>query len=396
MLEPATPAKEIRVCIVQQIVPHYRVPVFDLLARQPNVTLSVWSGHRAQGSLKAAPGTGAYKEMDAPARAIGPINWQPAQVTAAKRTGADRFDVIIYSWNARLIHLSRALRIARRNGIATFLWGHGYSKDESPRRRALRNRLLKLSDGCILYNHAAAQRLIDEGVPRERVFVALNAIDQTPIQTAGEHWRARPEDLARFRREHGLRESSHDLILFISRLEPDKHIDRLIDAFSIMAKENPHAKLALIGRGTMENQLRQRVRELSLQDRVIFAGSVYDDMDLAPWFLSSACMAYPAAIGLSVLHAFGYGVPVVTTDDLPSHNPEIEAVRDHHNGLLYRDGDIDDFAAKIGRCLDDQSLRARLGDAAIETIRAPDGFCIERMVRGFTDAIAYARQTPKH
>ena len=163
-------AASTRVCILQQIVPHYRVPVFDLLARQPGIKLSVWADmHPAGGSLKAAKGTGTYAEADAPVKKLGPLLWQPGQIAAAT---SGEFNVIIFSWNARLAHLARALRICRRKGVATLLWGHGFSKNESRWRRRMRNRLPRLADGSVVYNRAAAERLASEGFDRQRIFVA--------------------------------------------------------------------------------------------------------------------------------------------------------------------------------------------------------------------------------
>jgi len=372
------------------------VPVFDLLARQPGIELSIWSDHYPQGSLHPAPGTGAYQQVYTPYKFLGPIHWQPMQVAAAKRAASGELDVMIFSWNSRLVHLGRALRICRRAGVPTLLWGHGYTRNESQRgawRQRWRNRLLDLSSGCIVYNNMAADRLHRDGVSRERVFVALNALDQKPIQAARTDWVSRPSDLKRFQAERALADA--ELVLFISRLEPNKRVELVIDAFALVAKQRPRAKLALIGRGPLEQALREQAARLGIADRVIFAGAVYDEANLAPWFLSSACMAYPVAIGLSLLHAFGYGLPAVTSDDIESHNPEIEALRPGENGLLYRDGDLADFAEKIVECLRDPALRQRMGQAALETVREPDGFCIPRMVRGFTDAIAFAMKSAK-
>ena len=39
-------------------------------------------------------------------------------------------------------------------------------------------------------------------------------------------------------------------------------------------------------------------------------GSIYDEIELAPWFLTADAFVYPENIGLSILHAFGYGLPV--------------------------------------------------------------------------------------
>lgn len=377
-----------RVAIVQQVVPHYRLPVFDLLARQPGIALTVWSAQRAQGSLKHVPSPGSYREGLAPLRMIAGFCWQPALVSIAK---SDAHDVVIYSWNARLLHLPRALRTCRNRGVPTLLWGHGYSKDESAIRRRTRNRLLNLSDGCLLYNSSAARQLASEGFDPKRLFVAQNALDQGPIDAARTNWLNRPDALRDFRRSHGLPE--HATALFISRLEADKRIDLLLRAFAIVVRARPEARLAVIGRGSEEAALRTLSMQLGIERNILFAGSVYEEEHLAPWLLSASCMAYPVAIGLSIFHAFGYGLPVVTSDDIASHNPEIEAFRPNENGLAYRDGDIDDFAAKILACMGDEASHRRMREAALRTVRSPDGYCLDRMVKGFTDAIAFVRES---
>ena len=383
-------ARVCRVCIVQPLVPHYRVPVFEMLSRQPGISLSLWSDHLPQGSISPVRGSGSYEEVHTPFKYLGPVYWQPKQVTAAKAAAAGRYDMVIFSWNARLVHLRHALRICRRAGVPTLLWGHGYSKNDTPHRRRIRNRMLNLSSGCIVYNHASANRLASEGVDPSRIFVALNAIDQSPINEARNHWLARPEELARFQHENDL--AFGKSALFISRLEPAKGIDLLLEAYALLAKHQPSGRLVIIGKGSAEQALRAKAAALGIAKRVTFVGSVYEESNLAPWFLSVSCMAYPVAIGLSILHAFGYGLPVVTSDDFASHNPEIEALRPGDNGLAYRNGDVEDFAAKMLACMNDNNARARMSEAAMQTVRSPDGFCIERMVKGFMDAITTVRK----
>ena len=381
----------VRVCIVQPLVPRYRVPVFERLAAQPGIDLEIRAGTGEPGSsLEAAAPSDMFRFVAAPQKRIGPFLSQPGQVEAVS-TG--EFDVVILSWNARYLQLAKALRVARKRGVRTILWGHGYSKRESSLRRFNRNRFLRLADACLVYNHTAAKRLVAEGTPCEKVFVALNAIDQAPIAAARGHWLERPDALRDFQRQHNLAlaEGSDrpDLVVFVSRLEPDKRVDLLIEAFAKVLQRRPSARLAIIGRGPEQTRLESLAGRLGIKSAVRFTGAIYDEDKLAPWFLSASVFAYPVAIGLSILHSFGYGVPVVTSDDHASHNPEIEALRPVVNGLTYRDGDTAAFAEAMIRILANPADQQRMSDAAIATVSSPDGFTIERMVRGFVDAIHF-------
>jgi hypothetical protein len=112
--------------------------------------------------------------------------------------------------------------------------------------------------------------------------------------------------------------------------------------------------------------------------------------------MSAACFAYPEAIGLSIQHAFGYGLPVITSDDIPSHNPEIEALRPEVNGLLYRHRDIHAFASRILEVIAGSRAREEWAAAAYATVASPNGTCIEAMVDGFARAVDSALRRAGH
>jgi glycosyltransferase involved in cell wall biosynthesis len=107
-------------------------------------------------------------------------------------------------------------------------------------------------------------------------------------------------------------------------------------------------------------------------------------MTLAPWMLSASIFAYATNIGLSIMHAFGYGLPLVSSDDLRAQGPEVEALRAGENCLLYRALDANDFAAKCQKLLTDHKLRAACGAAGRRAVLQK--YTIGNMVQGFLDA----------
>jgi len=382
----------IRLGLIQLTVPHYRVPVFDRLAADCRLHLTVLADTlQADGSLTSAADRGHFRTEQTPWRRRGGFIVQPGMLAAAR---SGRFDVLLLPWNTRILHLFPALREARRRGVGTILFGHGYSKKEGWLRRRLRNAALSRADAAVLYNHTAKTRLLEEGIAESKLHVALNALDQAPIQAAREAWRSQPAQLNAFRRQHGL--VGRELILFVSRLEPDKRVDLLIEAFARVRSSHPEARLAIVGDGSLRRSLEALAQDHGLGDAALFPGAIFDESELAPWMLCASAFAYPVAIGLSILHAFGYGVPVVTSDDFASHNPEIEALRPGANGLLYRENDVADFAAKLELMLIGGAWWESMSRAARDTVVGPDGFSLERMVRGMTEAVlAVARRGPE-
>ena len=374
-----------RVAILQPLLPRYRVPVFDLLARTTGIDLTVICDMHPKGSLKSAPATNNFRCEQSNQYRLGPALSQPAMLSTAM---GNRFDAAVFTWNTRILELMPALLACKATGKGSVLWGHGYSKRDSPVRRALRRNMLRFADSALLYGRAERSRLVDVGWDANKIFVAPNAIEQVSVQNATAAWKSEPERLRRWQAERGIIDGK--LVVFISRIEADKRVDLLLDAFARLTTRQPDLRLGIIGGGSCLDKVRRQSVALGIESRTTFTGPIYDEGLVAPWCLSAGCLAYPEAIGLSIYHAFGYGLPVVTSDNISSHNPEIESLRDGVNGLLYAHRDVDAFARAIERLLNDPRGREGWRKAALDTVHAPDGYNILSMVNGYADALRHA------
>jgi len=373
-----------RVVIFQPLIPAYRLPLFERLGALPEIELTVYAGETF-GSLRSIKHGKSFQVVAAPLR-----HWpfrlrtQSAMVTALKHRN---IDLLILPWDIHYLTVFPSLVLARLIGIPVVLWGHGYSQNPHPITDAARNLYGKLADGVLLSTRSVGAQLVEEvGFPCERVFVAQNALDQAPIQSARQHWLDRPRELADFQQARGIDPAK--TILFISRLESDKCIEMLLNATAALSSDFPGLKTVIVGDGDQRAQLEEFSRSLGIERQVIFAGAIYEETRLAPWMLSATLFCYPVNIGLSLLHAFGYGLPVVTSDDRRTQNPEIEALVPSGNGLEYKAGDLEDMINQCARILGDPELRQRLSAAALQT--AVKRFSLDQMVDGFQEVFSRA------
>ena len=369
-----------KVRIVQSVIPEYRDSFFRRIAAQAGIELEVWADlERGSGSLKNAPDRGGYRRVHAANRVFGPLIWQPALLDAVDGEA----EVVVAQWNARVVHLLAAIRKARRRGVRFVVWGHGIGKRESTLRRAVRNAIGKRADAVILYTPGIAAELRGAGFDPKRLFVAPNSLDLDPIEAAIRSWP--PERVEAFLAERGFRPGR--VVLFVSRLEPDKRVDVLLHAMASLATRHPDLRACVIGGGPERSRLEALAGRLGVGSTVRFEGPVYTEENLAPWFLGSMCMGYPGPIGLSLLHAFAYGLPVVTHDRRINHGPEIEAILPGENGLLFPEGDPSGLAAALGSILQDDSARQRMSEAARRTVRGDGPWSMDAMVRGYVAAL---------
>ena len=374
-----------RVIVQQPTLPKYRAPIFEALSERAGVRLTVIDGREAAAPPPvAAPNLNVKIEPMRTFRLFGQqILWHRSQWAYARR---DKADVLVLSWNVRYLSLIPALVRARFQGVPTILWGHGYSKTESGLRSWFRDRVARLATAILLYNHTAAKAYLERGWDPNRVHVALNALDQREIQASRQAWVSAPARLSQFRQSQGLGDGP--VILFVSRLEEANRVDLLIAATAELRKRFADLKTVIIGKGASETTLKDQARKLGVDDCVKFLGAIYGEADLAPWFCVSTVFCYPANIGLSILHAFGYGLPVVTSDRIEAQNPEIEALRDRHNGMLYEADRVEALTASLDYLLTHPEEARRMGKNALKTVEQT--FSLDCMVKGFVEAIRYA------
>lgn len=213
------------------------------------------------------------------------------------------------------------------------------------------------------------------GAPAEKVDVILDGIDFPPLDAAT------PADRQSFRAELGL--AGEDLAVGITAHFADHKDHRtLLLAFREVERAVPRARLLLVGRGELEEELRALVARLRLR-RVTFTGwredipRVLSGLDV---FVSSSHLE---GLGSSVMDAMYRALPVVATR--AGGVPEL--IRDGVDGLLVPRKDPPALAAALCRVLGDPDLRRRLGSAARAV--ACRRFSAERMVEEY--AAFYAR-----
>jgi glycosyltransferase involved in cell wall biosynthesis len=380
----------IRVLIQQPSLPAYRVPVFRELASRPGLDVTIAHGHQATLPDATAQGFRAVRLPDYPSWSPARLfQWQPLPPWAL-RGGCD---VLVLNWNIRHLSLIPTVLRARARGIPVVLWGHGYSKFDRPLKRLIRWNIARLGASVVLYNHSTADALVRAGIDRERVFAALNAMDQAPIAAAREALLADPQRLEDFRQQHALtpRSAGGLTLAFVSRLFPENHTEVLIRAAAILHRRGVRTRVMIVGTGPDERRLRSIAARETPAGCVSFHGAIYTQQDIAPFMLAADFFVYPSNVGLSILHAMGYGLPVVVGDRVEQHNPEIEALRpagDMANGLSFRHNDPQDLARVLDEVRTDDSRVQRLRANALFT--AQHQFTIARMVDGLDAAIRAA------
>jgi len=228
------------------------------------------------------------------------------------------------------------------------------------RALALANRAGYRAAHRVLANSEAVGRLVeDEGVPRRKVFVLPNFLEDAAFEPVTRGYRDRV--LA----EIGVPDGA-TVVGLVARLSREKRVDDLVRAAARLAPADGAPHVVVVGDGGERPALEALARELGIADRVHFAGHRANRPNLHALFdvsvLCSAREGFPNA----VVEAMAAGRPVVATavGGVP------DAVVDGETGRLVPAGDVPALADALRALVADAGLRERMGAAARERARA--------------------------
>ena len=161
--------------------------------------------------------------------------------------------------------------------------------------------------------------------------------------------------------------SEQNTILAVGRLVRQKRHATLIRSWARIQQNFPQWKLRICGDGPLEQELRNLVHDLGLDDRVELPGAISDIMKE---YEGSRFLVIPSefeGFGLVTAEAMLKGLPAVGFADCPGTNSLISS---GVNGLLMPGIDREaELAEAMERLIRDRSLRVKLGKAAPETVK---------------------------
>jgi len=159
----------------------------------------------------------------------------------------------------------------------------------------------------------------------------------------------------------------HNPIVICTRLhEPIYGIESLIRAIPHVIEKNPDVRFLIVGSGSLTEDLKELVHQLTLHEYVKFTGEIEHD-EIPSYY--AACDVYVSpsfSDGTSgaLLEAMASNLPVIVTNTPGNH----EWVEDGVNGMFFRSGDSRALADVLLRVLSCRYLSRLLAENARETV----------------------------
>ncbi len=196
-------------------------------------------------------------------------------------------------------------------------------------------------------SESTADDLVARGVPRSDISVVHCGIDRevyAPDNTVPKY--------------------EQPTILYLGRIKKYKSVQHLIQAFDIVRKKLPDARLIVVGAGDYLDALKALTASLKLEASVEFTGFVSMEKKVEHMRRSHVAVlpSSKEGWGLTNIEANSVGTTVIAAD-----SPGLrDSVRDGETGLLYEYGNIEQLAEKLMMILTDTDLRQRLQEGGLE------------------------------
>lgn len=157
---------------------------------------------------------------------------------------------------------------------------------------------------------------------------------------------------------------SVQIVLYIGRVDPEKNVEMVIEAFHETLPEVPDALLVIVGDGVDKARLEKKVKTLGIDKSVKFLGRVVGP-DLYELYKVGSVFATASEIetqGIVLIEAAASGLPLIAVNA----GAVAEVCRDGENGYLLLPGDVDGMGEAMIEILKNKSLREKFAKASVK------------------------------
>jgi glycosyltransferase involved in cell wall biosynthesis len=238
-----------------------------------------------------------------------------------------------------------------------------------------------LSTRCYADSHSQRQFLIDEGIIRSRKISVIGAnslsgVDMQRFDPA----RYSATSKMRLRKEFEIGNEDR-IIVFVGRITQDKGVQELLAAFDFLRQDGYKIRLLLVGPfdeecGGMPTIAR---REIESHQNVHLVGYTEEPEKILAISDIFCLPSYREGFPTVVIEAAAMGLPAVGT----RINGMIDAIVDHHTGLLVPARDVRALANAIRFLLDDPQEAMQMGRTARQ--RCMENFSAEKINKALVE-----------
>ncbi|KXZ40511.1 Glycosyltransferase involved in cell wall bisynthesis [Alkalithermobacter thermoalcaliphilus JW-YL-7 = DSM 7308] len=222
------------------------------------------------------------------------------------------------------------------------------------------------STSVIAVSNAVKENLILSGVCKDNINIVYNGVDEIKQISY--------EEKQKIRQMFGICEK--DIVIgIVARLEKVKGHEYFIKAAAYVLKEYKNVKFLIVGTGSREEELKDLVKQLKIENNIIFTGYIKNVEKIFNIIDINVISSISEALCFSLIEGMSIKKPSIGTDV----GGIKEVIKDGYNGYLVPKENPQKLAESMKKLAKDENLRKYMGQNGYEFMKK--FFTLDNMVR---------------
>ena len=327
--------KEMKLCFILNIGPHYRFPIFNAIAEK--FTCAFYIGNHLKQPIK----TFDYKALKGYVATLNNhflrnFYWQSKSL----RLVFKKYDMYFMDGEPYCLSSWIVLLLCRILGKQTVAWTHGWYGREGFVKRLTKRFYYSLYTKLMVYNDYSIKLMEKEGFAPDKMYCIANSLDtDKDLKIRSE---LSPSNIYRNHFKNDC-----PTIIYCGRIQKWKKLDLVLRCISQFKSEGVIVNAVFLGKDVENVALDKMAENLGITDQIWLYGPCYNEQIIGEMFYNADVCLSPGNVGLTAIHSLTFGCPVLTHDDFKHQGPEFEAIRAGQTGDFFKKGDVADMKTKI-------------------------------------------------
>jgi len=368
--------KKIKLAIVYQVIFHYRIPFYKEIEEDVQIDSILLHG----SGIKNSKLQNASHNLEHTSK-LFTVKLPFKQNNQKKYFSFFPFlffnlisinpDVILLEGASSIINNLSTYFYAKIFGKKIIFWSLG--RVQNKKLSSIRKKvdfiiklLEKKADAIFTYSSLGESYFLSRGIPKERIFKAVNVLDTRKILQV-----TKPKH-----------ENNEFRVLFIGHIIPEKKLEILIEAFIKLAKSKKQVYLDIIGSGS--DYYSKLVSTYKVKN-LVFHGRITDN--LSSFYNTADVFVLPGLGGLAISESMAYGVPVVCSIADGTEKDLINS----DSGVIIQEMSVDALYNALNDLHEDRDRLKQMGTNAKQRIKTIYSF--ENYYNTFVKCLDYVYES---
>ncbi len=333
------PKSNTKICCIFNLAPHYRGAIYKLMDQE--LHCDFYFGDQVDTPIKTMDVTelsGYKKTVKNIVFANKKYRWQKGVVSLVFKP----YKYYILTGDHSILSSWIIAFFAKLLNKKVLIWLHGL---KSGSKMHWKGKLrvypfYRMTDIFLFYGDYSRNLMIEKGFNPQKMESIYNSLDYEQ------------QILIRKKLHKTNIYSSHfnnnlPVLFFIGRIQKAKKLDQVLISMIILKQRSVHCNFVIVGENADGTDFSKQISDAGLQSNVWIYGPCYQEEKIGELIYNADVCVSPGNVGLTALHSFVYGTPLISHNNFETQGPEFEVVEPGVNGDFFEEDNVWDLTDKI-------------------------------------------------